>query len=478
MKILVFSLGPIFKNIVHGGSQKALRDIAVGLAERGHRITILCPQREDNKNEFWLSENVKVVPAIPLKGTFPSPYEVSPYKLYQTCQIIQNMLPLFDVFYLHDGQLNIEYLKNIIPTVISLRDFCYTETLLGALNFEQEKVIVNSDHTYHCLMDSFARINPYLQNNVHLIYNGYNANKFHKKDISKEFMNYIAIPKGNFKFIGFPHRPDLDKGFIESILALERIVQKRRNVKMLIPEYVDKGISDRADNTYSIVNNLLKEKGLEEHIVFHNWIPHYYMDQYYSLCDVVLCIGDFCEAFSNVSVEALLCQVPGVTTNASTYRTMPIKQFLHIVDYKDIEETAKTVIEILDSGDKLKEKMNQAVEFIKLNLNTEKCINEYEKVFLEASKKNLINTRKILTPNYDSKAKFHLAPWCYYIKEEIYNDYEHTTYTDSLDGIFKEAQSLTLKEMESLGLEISRIKCAIENGILLSDTKMNQGEMS
>lgn len=33
IRIMVFSLGPIFNGQVHGGSQKALKDISIGLGE-------------------------------------------------------------------------------------------------------------------------------------------------------------------------------------------------------------------------------------------------------------------------------------------------------------------------------------------------------------------------------------------------------------------------------------------------------------
>lgn len=82
--------------MVHGGSQKVLRDVMIGLGIRGHEITILCPRREDNKDIFWLSNRVKVEPILLLKGTFPAPYEVSPFRLLQTCYRIQEKLPDFD----------------------------------------------------------------------------------------------------------------------------------------------------------------------------------------------------------------------------------------------------------------------------------------------------------------------------------------------------------------------------------------------
>jgi len=44
-----------------------------------------------------------------------------------------------DIFYIHDAGLNFNLLCNSeIPTIISLRDYLYPETLLGAFNFRRD----------------------------------------------------------------------------------------------------------------------------------------------------------------------------------------------------------------------------------------------------------------------------------------------------------------------------------------------------
>ena len=169
MKILVFSLGVVFREGVQGGSQKVLRDIAIGLAKRGHSITIICPKRQDNNTVFNIEERVTVKPILPLKGAFPMPYAVSPFFLSEAYRIMESELMQADLLYCHDGGLNIGLLKNRIPTVISLRDFCYPETLLGALDFREDALIVNSMHSYLCLNDSFADVNPFIEDNVSVI---------------------------------------------------------------------------------------------------------------------------------------------------------------------------------------------------------------------------------------------------------------------------------------------------------------------
>ena len=92
MKILVFSLGVIFKNVVQGGSQKVLRDISRGLVYRGHKITIVCPRRKDNHEMFELCPGAVVKPILPLREAFPMPYAVPPFSLVETYRLLEEEL--------------------------------------------------------------------------------------------------------------------------------------------------------------------------------------------------------------------------------------------------------------------------------------------------------------------------------------------------------------------------------------------------
>ncbi|OGJ15393.1 hypothetical protein A3K73_08010 [Candidatus Pacearchaeota archaeon RBG_13_36_9] len=87
-KILVFSLGPVFKDYVHGGSQKILREVSLYLGERGNKIDIYCVERKDNYEIFSLGKNVTVYPKLKFKETFPLPYKTSPYSLWKVIETL------------------------------------------------------------------------------------------------------------------------------------------------------------------------------------------------------------------------------------------------------------------------------------------------------------------------------------------------------------------------------------------------------
>lgn len=472
MDIVVFSLGIIFKDKVQGGSQKILYEVAKGLGERGHTVTIYCPYREDNSYCFKISDKVTVMPILPLKGTFPSPYNVSPFALFQTAKIISDALKTADLLYCHDGGLNIEFLKNKVPTVISLRDFCYSETLLGALNFNQDAIIVNSDHTYKCLKDSFARINPHIKGKVYKIYNGYDPKRFRHCEITGDFLNEFNLPHKEGVVIGFPHRPQKEKGFIQALRVLKELKKSITNIKLLIPLYMDKGISKRTDDTYRQIYEFIEKEDLLQNVIFHKWISYEYMAEYFSYCDIILCIGNFVEAFSNVSTEALMCSTPVVAANVATYKTMPIKKFLNLVDYDDVIETCNLIKNlILNNFNNPKDigSIQDARTYIINNFDMAKCIDDYEKVFISVVNKTICNSSDYKVC-HDKEKKYRLTSWCSYIKGRIYDDYKGEYLYDDFNGLFyNEDICLTKSDLAKRGISQVTFENALRQGIIIED---------
>lgn len=472
MKILVFSLGVIFKNVVQGGSQKVLRDISRGLVYRGHKITIVCPRRKDNHEMFELCPGAVVKPILPLREAFPMPYAVPPFSLVETYRLLEEELRDVDLLYCHDGGLLIETLKKRVPVVISLRDFCYQETLLGALNFQGRTVVVNSMHTYLCLQDSFMQINPSLKGKVRVIYNGYDSEVFRRKNISEQFYEKYGLHRKNDELIiGFPHRPEMSKGFSNALKVLKHLTGTwGKRVKLLIPMYMDRGLSDRTDDTYHQTKAMIEDLHLQDNVIYHRWVRHEEMPEYYSYCDVILCIGNFVEAFSNVSVEALLCETPVVSADTSTYRTMPIRQFLHIVPYGAINETAQVVHEIL-SG-KYSKTPTEAREFISKEFTIGKMVDAYEQVFLQALKEKGEEEHIGECGEYQAesamKGSYKLAAWCEVIDGKIYNDYRGELLEDPLNGAFSSPGKMyTKQELILRGIEEDKIEQAIADGLLI-----------
>ena len=468
MRIIVYSLGPVFPKLVHGGSQKVLADIARELGIRGHYVEIICPKRLDLDRSFMLAPNVKVNPLLEFRGSYPDPFFVSPFKLSRTLDKLKRKVTNFDLLYVHDAQLPFGTISEQIPTVISLRDFVYAETLLGAANFSGRALIVNSSHTYACCADTFGRIIPCITKRMHLIYNGYDASVFCPKRSSRRFLSLLGLSTEDREYIiiGFPHRPDLDKGFLDAVEALALILHKNFKARILIPEYIDKGISKRADNTYRLLRERVSNFDLEDAVLFHPWMPHDLMPEYYSFCDVVLCVGTFCEAFSNVSAESLLCGTPVVAANVACYRTIPFRQYLQLVEPGDTTAIAECILRAVRHNHE--RRFVDARRFVASHFSIKRCADCYEETFLAAVREPSSEpVARWINNDQCCSSHYHLAPWCRVVGNSLISDYGGSLECYELAHIFMDGPDTTREDLNCLEHHGVELKTALTEGFII-----------
>jgi hypothetical protein len=105
MRIAVFSMGPIFPDHVHGGSEKTLTSVVRQLAADGHDVNIYCVRRDDNFATFSPFRGVVVHPVLPFKQTYPEPYYAAPYRLREVVTILAEAFAAHDRLYVHGGEL-------------------------------------------------------------------------------------------------------------------------------------------------------------------------------------------------------------------------------------------------------------------------------------------------------------------------------------------------------------------------------------
>lgn len=459
-KILIFSLGPVFKDYVHGGSQKVLREVSAYLGKQGNRVDICCVEREDNNKPFKLSENVQVFPILKFKQTFPSSYKTAPYNLWKIVEILDKQIKKHDVFYIHDADLNFYFLCNQkIPTIISLRDFLYPETLLGAFNFRRDKIIVNSLHTLESLKCTVGNYLPGIERRVELIENGINLNLF-KKVKPKKIFNLIEgkISKTD-RIVLFPHRPDPSKGIYQSLNIINKLKfnKKLSNIKLLIPRYIDEEVTKDLEEHYQNIIKRAEELGISENIIFHKWVPYELMPEYYSLGDLTLSIGNFIEAFgSNVGLESLACGTPVIMSLVGAQRYTLPEGLVHKVAYGDEQEITDISYDVLTSNTNLD--YIKIREFIKSKFSHNKMLKRYEKV---------ITNTKIMSPlkinfldlNF-KKDSLTIAPWAYLTKFGMYSDYEYKYHKISKDlrNLLNKDTKFSLQEIKKVELKKEILK--------------------
>jgi hypothetical protein len=161
-----------------GGAPKHLQNIAIGLGDRGHKITVLCPIAADSRHPFQWHENVVVRPELPFKQPFPQPYDTPAYNLALIIQKVADHLATADRFYMHDGEFLFPYVYAHVPTVISLRDSVYPETQLGGFLGQGDVLITISEHSRRYYLHTAGRFLPGLTERTEVIYNGIDWNRF------------------------------------------------------------------------------------------------------------------------------------------------------------------------------------------------------------------------------------------------------------------------------------------------------------
>lgn len=467
-RILVFSLGPVFKDYVHGGSQKVLREVTIYLGKKGNKVNIYCVEREDNNKIFQLGKNVKVYPTLRFKQTFPSSYKTAPFNLWRIIKTLDEQIKKHDVFYIHDADLNFYELCNKnIPTIISLRDFLYPETLLGAFNFRRDKIIVNSLHTLHSLKYTVGNYLPGLNKRVELVENGINLKLF-KKTKPKKILKLIngKIRKQD-KIILYPHRPDPLKGIYQSLKLVHQLKFKKgmNNIKLLIPHYVDEKVTNDLDEHYANIKKVAKDLKINKNIIFHKWIPYELMPEYYSIGDLTLSIGNFIESFgSNVGLESLACQTPVIMSLVGGQRyTLPegIVPKVAYNDGKKIVEIAHKILTHPDSFNSMKMK-----KFMENNFSHENMLRKYEEI---------ITTTKVTKPlvikfikSNAKNVKLIISPWACLTNFGIYCDYEYKYYriSEDLTNFLKNNTRISLSKIKNSKIK-KEILDLIDKGILV-----------
>jgi len=122
MKIIVFTINPIFPDKVTGGASKHLYYIIKHLGSLGHQVEVMCPRTQDLDAPFSFNDKVKVYPELNFSLPFPQPYGISASDLSLITRRISRRLQDADRFYIHDGEWLIPDVYDHVPTAASFRD--------------------------------------------------------------------------------------------------------------------------------------------------------------------------------------------------------------------------------------------------------------------------------------------------------------------------------------------------------------------
>lgn len=419
MRIVMFSINPIFPDRVTGGASKHLFHIARHLGQEGHSVRILCAEPEGALAPFTWSDNVQVLPVLPFKQPFPQPYGITGDALALIVARLAQHLSDADKFYLHDGEFLLPDVYARIPTVASLRDNIYPESVLGSFLGKFDDLICVSAFSADVVRHTAGRFYPDLPRRMHVVNNGIDFETFRPRNAA-DLARELGLDPQEQTILLHPHRPERGKGLPETIKVVYQLIHHHgiENIRVLVPEWIDSMLSGEEDGFYREMMTLMADLGIREQFLFIPWLPQDQMPVLYSLGQVTLCLGQIVEAFGNVAYESLACGTPSVVARVGVHRTMLPDDVIEKVDFGDIEGAAAIVAAYLRDGAfdaeavlaVLKDRMDFAMQ-----------VNAYSRLITRCEK------RAPLTFQWESvkpETWYRLAPWCGITGDRIYHDFK------------------------------------------------------
>lgn len=449
MKILVFTINPIFPDKVTGGASKHLYYIINYLGNQGHQVEVLCPKTEDLSSPFSFGKNIRVYPELGFSLPFPQPYAVSGPELSLITQRIIQRLESADRFYIHDGEWLIPDIYEHVPTVVSFRDNIYPESVLGTFIGKPDEVISVSDYSGDVIKNTAGLYFPGLQNRLHTVTNGIDFDFFRSVDPSS-LANRLGLDLANEIILLHPHRPEEGKGLAETIQVVNRLVNKQgmKNIKVLIPEWIGSMISSGDSAFYNTMMRLMQDLGVDKYFKFVPWLPIERMPELYSLGNVTLCLGNIVEAFGNVAYESLACGTPSIVSRVGVHRTLLADDLIDKVHFGDIDAAVDCVMKIVNNKNL---NLSGVIEEMKSKLDFRKQVEAYAKIIFETKKRERLTYSPL---KLGDNQYYRLPPWCYFKDGFIFHDF-HGRFenTPELASILQGSTSIRKSDALEAGIE-------------------------
>lgn len=405
MKIVMFSMTPLFAEKSMGGAQKQLKKIALHLVEEGHDITILCTRRPDASHPFNWHERAQIIPIFRFKQPYPEPYFTPVYNIANAIQDLGEYLQRADRYYSHDGGLIFPYIYQDVPTIISLRSILFAETLQSGFLFQGHKLILPSEHTQQAYLHTVGRFFPDLEARTQVIHNGFDWDKYKPTRPTDELKKIIPFAD-NHDYILYPHRPEEAKGIYQAIDVLDKLVNRYRQhqVKLLAPKWLDASVAPELKAFYQQLEDTIAQRGLTDHVIFHDWINDTLITQYYSLGTVTLALGSYVETFGNTIHESLGCGTPVIMSRVGPYRDLiPDAEK---VAYGDTESAAAIAYDIIRKKERTPAHLR---EYLIEHFSLKGMVETFAEAILNAEKPTPLRYE---FQAIDDDTKFQLAPWC------------------------------------------------------------------
>jgi glycosyltransferase involved in cell wall biosynthesis len=433
MRIVMFSMTPLFAEKSMGGAQKQLKKVALHLAQQGHQVRILCTLRQpDAMTPFEWHANAHVLPVLRFKQPFPEPYDTPVYHIANAISDVLGEIHQADAFYSHDGGLTFPYVYEHRPSIVSLRSVLFSETLQSGFLFNGDALIVPSPHTARVWQHTAGRFYPELPGRTHVIPNGLDFSVYHPAADAAPLAKRLGLEPGRYRYLLYPHRPDDGKGIRQTIALMHVLVRDYgvRDARVLVPRWIDTGLAPHVRAYYDSLMADIAKLGLTEYFVFHDWISDDDMPAFYRLGAAALVLGNYVETFGNTPYEALACGTPPVVARVAAYRDALPEEYL--VDYGDTAAAAQKVYAYLNGQGV----SDQAYDWLRQGYDQRDMVAAYERV--------IVGQRKLppMQHTYRRPSGYAFAPWVAFARDgRLYHDFlgDYVSHPVWADGAVQQA---------------------------------------
>jgi glycosyltransferase involved in cell wall biosynthesis len=418
VNIVAFSINPLFPGSVMGGAPKHLQSIVVHLGEQGHRVTVLCTRHDDSAEAFHWHENVQVLPVLRFKQPFPQPYAVPAYDLAAALYDVGEYLQAANRFYMHDGEFLFPYAYQHVPTVVSLRDNVYPETIHGGFLFQGDRLILISEYQRQYFVQTAGRFFPGYAARTDVIHNGVDWAHF-QPTTPREIHEIVPLPPGAGPIVLHPHRPEADKGIFQTIAVVDRLVHHYgfADLLTLVPRWIDHGASADLRAFYDTVRADIAQRDLGAHFLFHDWIPQRLMPQYYSLGSVTLALGSFVESFGNAVYESFGCGTPAIAARIGSHRELLPEALAFKVDFDDADTAAHLAADIIRAQQRTPP---ATLAYLREHYDVQRQRAAYADAIVNARLRPPLAYQH---PTLNDSTRFVLPVWCARAAAGIYHDF-------------------------------------------------------
>lgn len=219
------------------------------------------------------------------------------------------------------------------------------------------------------------------KNRISVIYNGIDLDLFQPSNENRSKIREKYEIQKDDKVLLVLGRIEKQKGMHLAILAMPEILQKYPNIKLLVV-----GTGSYLDSLKELVINM----SISDLVIFCGQISHEITYLYYCASDIFINPTMCIEAFSLVTIEAMACGVPIVSTNLGAIKSIIENEKTGLLlSHTTANDIAKNVIRIL-SDQKLSDFISlNAQKSAKERFNEEKMAEQTIKDFQE-----MIRTKK------------------------------------------------------------------------------------